>query len=101
MVSSGELVYAMIGKSSLWDVSAGVAIVCEAGGDVRIGKETTNQGPLPVCFGWERLTTFVDDWLADKIKMAELRKWSAPLIIGRSDRVSELTRAIRKRTVIS
>ncbi len=98
MVAGGVLRYSVVGKSSLWDVAAGAAIVAEVGGDVRIGRRECGRRPLSSAgIEWRPLTTLVDGWQTGTTTLGELRRWSSPMILGRPDVVAGLVAAVTPR----
>ncbi len=97
MVASGVLRYTFIGRTALWDVAAGAAIVAEAGGDVRVGRSTRRTWPLSPELRFDRSPAFVDGLNAGQTTLGELRGWTAPVIAGRPDVVPDLGSAITPR----
>ena len=95
MVAAGVLRYVFIARTSLWDCAAGAAIAAEAGGDVRVGRWAQRPWPMAPALSLERSDALVD-WTGAPT-LAGLRRWKAPLIVGRPDVVSSLAPAITPR----
>ena len=95
MVAAGVLRYTFVRRTSLWDCAAGAAILAEAGADVRVGRWVPRTWPLAPGLRLERAATLVD-WTPETT-LAGLRRWSAPLIVGRPDIVPGLAAAITPR----
>ena len=96
MTAKGVFEYAIIGGSHLWDVAAGMVLVKEAGGVVMLGRRPTGLGSvLSTGTSWEPLGTVVEDWTSTTIK--DLRRWSAPLLLGSPAAVRFLAENLRTR----
>ena len=95
MAAAGVVRYVFIARTSLWDCAAGAAIVAEAGGEVQVGRWAPRPWPLASALRLERSDALVD-WSATPT-LSGLRKWKAPLIVGRPDVVPALATAIKPR----
>jgi myo-inositol-1(or 4)-monophosphatase len=95
MVAAGVLRYTFIWRTSLWDCAAGAAIVAEAEGDVRAGRQVPRTWPRAPEMRLDRAEALVD-WNGEAT-LSGLRKWSAPMIAGRPDVVPGLAAAITPR----
>lgn len=96
MTAKGVFEYTVIGGAHLWDVAAGLVLVKEAGGVVKLGRHRTGLGSeLSTRTSWEPLGSVVEDWSATTIK--DLRRWSAPLLLGSPDAVRFLAENLQSR----
>ena len=77
MVATGVLQYsALLGSLAIWDVAAGLIIIKEAGGCIKVG----NKGKTKI--QWSEFHSFYKQSVKDDVDVATLRKWHAPLIFG-------------------
>tara|TARA_B100000686_G_scaffold351784_1_gene451534 strand:+ start:19636 stop:20544 length:909 start_codon:yes stop_codon:yes gene_type:complete len=77
MVATGVLQYsALLGSLAIWDVAAGLIIIKEAGGNIKVG----NKGKTKVI--WSDFNSFYKQSAKNNVDVATLRKWHAPLIFG-------------------
>jgi myo-inositol-1(or 4)-monophosphatase len=98
MVARGVLRYSVIGGPRLWDVAAGMVIVPEAGGAVRVGRVRQRRWPLPADrLRWDPLTAFVAGWQTGTTRLSELRRWSSPMVVGGPAIVARLAESIAAR----
>ncbi len=95
MVAAGVVRYIFIARTSLWDCAAGAAIVAEAEGEMRVGRWTPRPWPMAPALRLEPADALVD-WSSEPT-LSGLRKWKAPLILGRPDVVPTLATAIEPR----
>ena len=81
LVARGVFEYSVFGGSRIWDVAAGVALVREAGGMVMEWREGE----------WRPLQRFEPRTnVADEGAQQALRRWGAPLLVGRPAAVEYL-----------
>ena len=81
LVARGVFEYAVFGGSRIWDVAAGVALVREAGGMVMEWREGA----------WRPLQKFEPGAsVAGEGVQQALRRWGAPLLVGRPEAVEYL-----------
>ena len=96
MTSKGVFEFTVIGGAHLWDVAAGMVLVKEAGGAVMLGRRRTGLGSaFSTRTSWEPFDSVVEDWSTTTIK--DLRRWSAPLLLGSPDAVRFLAEDLRRR----
>lgn len=96
MTAKGVFEYTVIGGAHFWDVAAGMVLVKEAGGAVMLGRHRTGLGlVLSTRTSWEPLDSVVEDWSTTKIR--DLRRWSAPLLLGSPDAICFLAENLRSR----
>ena len=77
MVATGVMQYsALLGSLAIWDVAAGLIIIKEAGGNIKVG----NKGKTKVI--WSDFNSFYKQSAKNNVDVATLRKWHAPLIFG-------------------
>ena len=81
LVARGVFQYSVFGGSRIWDVAAGVALVQEAGGMVMEWKDGEWR-PLQV---FEPRTSVAGEGASQA-----LRRWGAPLLVGRPEAVEHL-----------
>ena len=94
MTASGVFEYAMVNRSHLWDMAAGIVLVKAAGGEVMMARRKGGLGSLlSTRTHWQPLDSIVDDW--DSMTMRDLRAWKATLLIGTPDSVSFLSQNLR------
>lgn len=83
MTAMGVLQYSIITGPRLWDVVGGVSLVLEAGGAALVGRRSSSRGVLPAPkITWEPLESFVPCWRGGETTLKELRRWSAPIVLG-------------------
>ena len=97
ITARGILEYSITTSPRLWDVAAGVVLVMEAGGAVYRGHRATGLRSLFPATAWAPLDALVPDWGSGKITTKELRKWSAPLVLGTPAVVRQVTSNLRSR----
>ena len=77
MVATGVLQYsALLGSLAIWDVAAGLIIIKEAGGSIKVGNINRKK------VQWSEFDSFYKQPQKVIIDMVTLRKWHAPLIFG-------------------
>ena len=97
MAAKGVLRYSVTTAPHLWDVVAGAVLVTEAGGLVIVGRRTGGLRALLTPTRWEHMESFVPDWQSSKTTMKELRRWSAPMVLGSPEAVRYVTTNMRRR----
>ena len=76
MVATGVLQYsALLGSLAIWDVAAGLIIIKEAGGGIKVGNKNKTKTQ------WSEFNSFYKK-SEKNIDVATLRKWHAPLVFG-------------------
>ena len=76
MVATGVLQYsALLGSLAIWDVAAGLVIIKEAGGGIKVGNKDKTK------IQWSEFNSFYKQ-SEENIDVVTLRKWHAPLIFG-------------------
>ena len=98
MTAMGVLQYSVVNAPRLWDVAAGVVLVAEAGGLAMRGHRTRGLGRLTGRAQWEPVESLVPSWQSGGTTLKELRRWSAPLVLGSPDVVRHVTSNLRRRT---
>lgn len=93
LVATGAFQYAIFGGPKAWDVAGGALIISEAGGHVMIRSQRRRR--------WEPLTVLGPPWHPKRPTLEELRKWSAPLIVGNPAVVPVVTANLRGRSRLS
>ncbi|PZC46806.1 MAG: myo-inositol-1(or 4)-monophosphatase [Chloroflexi bacterium] len=77
MVATGVFQYsALLGSLAIWDVAAGLIIIKEAGGSIKVGNISRKKAQ------WSEFDSFYKQPQKVIVDMATLRKWHAPLIFG-------------------
>jgi len=77
MVATGVLQYsALLGSLAIWDVAAGLIIIKEARGSIKVGNIDRAK------IQWSEFDSFYTQSQKAIVDMATLRKWHAPLIFG-------------------
>ena len=81
LTAKGAVQYAVTTGGWLWDFAAGATILSEAGGVVLVGRRSRSlfRGAR---ISWEPLDSFVPDWRTGETSLGQLRRWSAPLVMG-------------------
>ena len=98
LVARGVVQYSVITGSRLWDVAAGVVLVMEAGGAVRVPRRGGGRWPLPgTGVRWDPLESFFPDWRSGETKLGELRQQTEPLVAGSPGIVRHVTESIARR----
>ena len=87
--ASGVFQYALFGAPKLWDISAGVLLVKEAGGKNFIRRPREKNWLI-----LERLQVEHDN---DKGELEKLRNWSFPLLVGAPNITEKLVKDIQLR----
>jgi len=83
MTAKGVLQYTIPISPRLWDVAAGTILVIEAGGTVVVGRRTSGlRAMLSSRTHWEPLETFIPSWRSGATTLKDMRRWSAPLVVG-------------------
>jgi myo-inositol-1(or 4)-monophosphatase len=83
LTAMGVLQYSIINGPRLWDVAGGVSLVMEAGGAALVGQRGSARGLLRESrIRWEPLESFVPRWREGETTLAELRQWSARMVLG-------------------
>ena len=82
MTATGVLQYSVTTGPRLWDVAGGAVLVMEAGGLVMRGTRATGLKSFLGATLWEPVETLVPSWQSGHTTMKELRRWSAPLVLG-------------------
>ena len=96
MTAKGVLQYSITTRPRLWDVAGGAALVVEAGGLVMVGRNVGGRWPLAAPrLRWEPLRSFMPDWRSGATTLAELRRWSAPLVVGGPQVARHVAESIR------
>ncbi|MCH8207066.1 MAG: inositol monophosphatase [Chloroflexi bacterium] len=98
MTAMGVLQYSITTAPRLWDVAAGVVLVEEAGGLVMRPHRTQKFGGLMERTRWEPAESLVPSWQSGHTTLKDLRRWSAPLVLGSPDVVRHVTSNLRRRT---
>lgn len=80
LIASGTLRAGLMVKPSIWDVAAGVLLVCEAGGRVLTWRD--NQ--------WQDFERFEPDAPRRSREAPGLRHWGRPLLMGAPDALERL-----------
>ena len=92
MVALGVTQYAAIPGARLWDITAGVALIIEAGGVVmHLGKGSNITPFFSGKREWDQTNALLPLWGSRNYTFNDLRKPSRPMLIGYSgllDRVS-------------
>ncbi|MFC2038268.1 inositol monophosphatase family protein [Chloroflexota bacterium] len=87
MTACGVFQYALFGGPKIWDVSAGILLVKEAGGQIYTRRRRERS--------WLPLDTFQTGKDSADETMEDLRSWSAPLIAGSPDIARKVVKDIR------
>ena len=94
MTASGVFEYAMVNRSHLWDMAAGIVLVKAAGGEVMMARRKGGIGSLlSTRTHWQPLESIVDNW--DAMTMKDLRAWKATLLLGTPGSVRFLSQNLR------
>ena len=101
MTARGTLQYSITTSPRLWDVAAGVTLVTEAGGLVMRGLRDDGLKSLLASTRWEIVESFVPSWESGRTTMEELRRWSAPLVLGSPGVVRYVTSNTRRRLLLN
>jgi myo-inositol-1(or 4)-monophosphatase len=98
MTATGVLQYAVTTGGKLWDVAGGASILVEAGGAVLVGRSAISRTPLGgKRLDWEELASFHPSWRSGTTTLDELRRWSAPLIVGSPGVARAVAQNLRRR----
>lgn len=98
MVARGVYRYALAGSPHLWDVAAGAVLVAEAGGVVLMGRGARRRAPLmPERLQWRALGSFLESWQPGVTTLRELRRWSAPLVLGAPDVARQVADSLERK----
>jgi myo-inositol-1(or 4)-monophosphatase len=82
MTARGVLQYSVTTAPRVWDVAGGAMLVKEAGGLVLVGRQPRGVRAVLPTTAWEPLESFVPMWQPGVTTMKELRRWSAPVVVG-------------------
>ena len=98
MTATGVLQYAVTTGARLWDVAGGASILVEAGGAVLVGRSANSRTPLGGNkLDWEELGSFRPSWRSGTTTIDELRRWSAPLVVGSPGVARDVAQNLRRR----
>ena len=96
MTASGVLEYMVTTGPRLWDIAGGVVLVMEAGGAVMVGRHPRGlKGLATAKMQWEPLVSFMPSWHSGTTTLGEMRRWSAPLVLGSPEAVRHSTEDLR------
>ncbi|MFQ5872769.1 MAG: inositol monophosphatase family protein [Dehalococcoidia bacterium] len=87
LVTSGVLQYALFASPGVWDVAAGIVLVREAGGAALTYNRRRNR--------WQDMPPFPVGAPENGNGSADLRKWSAPVIVGNRELVEYLANFLK------
>ena len=100
MAAAGVTQYMLTSAPRLWDVAAGVMLVSEAGGLVMKGQRASDLTGMFRTTRWEPMDSLISSWQSGVTTIKELRRWSAPLVLGSPGVVRYVTANLRSRPLL-
>ena len=94
MTAQGVLQYTVAGNPRIWDIAGGVLLVQEAGGTAMVARGFSSGGSE---LDWKPLAPVIQGWKSGKTTVAEVRRWSEPVIFGPPQVVSFVTGNLGRR----
>ena len=94
MTARGVLQYTVAGNPRIWDIAAGVLLVQEAGGTVMVASGFGSGGGS---IDWRPMGEIMPSLRSGQTTVADLKRWSEPVIFGSSKLVDFVTRNLKFR----
>lgn len=94
MTAQGVLQYTVAGNPRIWDIAGGALLVREAGGAAMAAR---GFGKGAGRLRWSPLAPVVPGWETGKTTVADLRRWSEPVVFGPPRLVSFVTGNLTRR----